>query len=251
MPAHEPTAAELSKNENVGTALMRTFGSQEYERSAAEARPEDNYGFRPAAQVKFTEAAPFGPTELRTFAEQVVRGLLQINPGNIPRVGEFGEGVSLDWRVLAFTLGVSILTGVVFGLIPAFSASRSDLNVTLKESGLRSGSGVRQNKARFNGMAQFQQKRPRLKLSRDAYRTLCKQVLERDTWRCQDCGSSKKLAGASPHQTKPTRPRRARQSDYSLRKLSLPAAPIADHGQAATATHWTGCSESDLGAIPN
>jgi len=77
-----------------------------------------------------------------------VRGLLQINPGNIPRVGEFGEGVSLDWRVLMFTLGVSILTGVVFGLIPAFSSSRSDLNVTLKESGLRSGSGVRQNKAR-------------------------------------------------------------------------------------------------------
>jgi putative ABC transport system permease protein len=77
-----------------------------------------------------------------------VRALLQINPGNIPRVGEFGEQVSLDWRVLVFTLGVSILTGIVFGLIPAFSASRSDLNVTLKESGLRSGSGVRQNKAR-------------------------------------------------------------------------------------------------------
>jgi putative ABC transport system permease protein len=77
-----------------------------------------------------------------------VRALLQINPGNIPRVGEFGEQVSLDWRVLVFTLVVSILTGVVFGLAPAFSASRSDLNVTLKESGLRSGSGVRQNKAR-------------------------------------------------------------------------------------------------------
>ena len=77
-----------------------------------------------------------------------VRALLQINPGNIPRVGEFGEQVSLDWRVLLFTLVVSILTGIVFGLVPAFSASRSDLNLTLKESGLRSGSGVRQNKAR-------------------------------------------------------------------------------------------------------
>jgi len=77
-----------------------------------------------------------------------VRGLLQINPGNIPRVGEFGEQASLDWRVLMFTLVVSILTGIVFGLVPAFSASRSDLNLTLKESGLRSGSGVRQNKAR-------------------------------------------------------------------------------------------------------
>lgn len=77
-----------------------------------------------------------------------VRGLLQINPGDIPRIGEFGEQVSLDWRVLAFTLVVSIVTGIVFGLIPAFSISRSDLNLTLKESGLRSGSGLRQSKTR-------------------------------------------------------------------------------------------------------
>jgi hypothetical protein len=71
-PPHQPTAAELSHNETVGTALMRTFGNQEYEfRSAAEAMPADKYDFRPAAQGKFTEPAPFGPTELRTFAEQI------------------------------------------------------------------------------------------------------------------------------------------------------------------------------------
>jgi hypothetical protein len=71
-PQHQPTAAELSHNETVGTALMRTFGNQEYEfRSAAEAMPPDKYDFRPAGQGKFTEPAPFGPTELRTFAEQI------------------------------------------------------------------------------------------------------------------------------------------------------------------------------------
>ncbi len=71
-PAHEPTAAELSKNETVSSALMRTFGSQEYEfRAAAEAMPEDKYNFRPGLVGKFTEPAPFGPTELRTFAEQI------------------------------------------------------------------------------------------------------------------------------------------------------------------------------------
>jgi hypothetical protein len=71
-PAHEPTATELSHNETVGTALMRTFGSEEYEfRSAAEAMPEDKYNFRPTTQGKFTEPAPFGPTALRTFAEQI------------------------------------------------------------------------------------------------------------------------------------------------------------------------------------
>jgi putative ABC transport system permease protein len=77
-----------------------------------------------------------------------VRGLLAVNPGDIPRIGEQGSSIALDWRVLAFTLGVSMFTGILFGLIPAFSASRTDLNVTLKESSVRSGSGLRQNKAR-------------------------------------------------------------------------------------------------------
>lgn len=71
-PPHEPTATELSKNETVGTALMRTFGSQEYEfRSAAEAMPEDKYNFRPQGPAKSNEPTSIGPTELRTFAEQV------------------------------------------------------------------------------------------------------------------------------------------------------------------------------------
>ncbi len=77
-----------------------------------------------------------------------VRALLAINPGNIPRIGEHGEGVTLDWRVLGFTLLVSLLTGILFGLIPALDASHADLSATLKESGGRSGSGFRQNKAR-------------------------------------------------------------------------------------------------------
>ncbi|HEX4770028.1 MAG TPA: ABC transporter permease [Bryobacteraceae bacterium] len=77
-----------------------------------------------------------------------VRLLLAVSPGNIPRIGESGAAVTLDWRVLLFTLVVSVVTGVIFGLIPAFDASRADLSATLKESGGRSGSGFRQNKAR-------------------------------------------------------------------------------------------------------
>jgi putative ABC transport system permease protein len=77
-----------------------------------------------------------------------VRALLAINPGDIPLIGERGAEITMDWRVLGFTLLVSVLTGVLFGLIPALSASRADLSVTLRESGLRSGSGLRQNKAR-------------------------------------------------------------------------------------------------------
>ncbi|HTF44484.1 MAG TPA: ABC transporter permease [Terriglobales bacterium] len=77
-----------------------------------------------------------------------VRSLLAINPGNIPRIGETGAGVGIDWRVLAFTLVISLATGILFGLFPAIGASRPDLNSTLKDSSNRSGTGFRQNKAR-------------------------------------------------------------------------------------------------------
>jgi putative ABC transport system permease protein len=77
-----------------------------------------------------------------------VRALLAMSPPGLPRIGEKGANVGLDWRVLAFTLGISVLTGIVFGLFPALSASRTDLNSSLKESSNRSGTSFRQNKAR-------------------------------------------------------------------------------------------------------
>ena len=77
-----------------------------------------------------------------------VRALLAMNPVDIPRIGEHGSAVVLDWRVLAFTLVVALFTGILFGLVPAFSSSRTDLTVTLKEGSSRAGSSFRQNKAR-------------------------------------------------------------------------------------------------------
>ncbi len=77
-----------------------------------------------------------------------VRALLALNPGNIPRIGEDGSAVTLDWTVLTFSLGLALATGIIFGLFPALQSSRTDLISTLKESGARSGVGLRQNKAR-------------------------------------------------------------------------------------------------------
>jgi putative ABC transport system permease protein len=77
-----------------------------------------------------------------------VRALLAISPAGLPRIGDGGSAVGLDWRVLGFTLAVSLGTGLLFGLFPALHASRSDLNSVLKESGSRSGIGFRQGRMR-------------------------------------------------------------------------------------------------------
>ena len=77
-----------------------------------------------------------------------IRAMLSINTAGIPRVGENGTMVQLDWRVVAFTLSVALATGILFGLIPALQGSRTDLSSSLKESSGRSGTGLRQNKLR-------------------------------------------------------------------------------------------------------
>ena len=57
--------------------------------------------------------------------------LAQLGPANLPRLAE----INIDWRVMAFTLTVSLATGIIFGLAPAILTVRSDLNSVLKTSG--------------------------------------------------------------------------------------------------------------------
>jgi predicted permease len=77
-----------------------------------------------------------------------IRAILSLNPGTIPRIGVQGALLSFDWAVVFFTLGVSVLTGILFGLIPALQVARTDLSSTIKESTGRGGTGFRHNKAR-------------------------------------------------------------------------------------------------------
>ena len=77
-----------------------------------------------------------------------IRALLTVNTANLPRVGEAGSMVVVDWRVLLFTLAVALGTGLLFGLVPALQTSKPDLASTLKESSSRAGTGMRQNKLR-------------------------------------------------------------------------------------------------------
>jgi putative ABC transport system permease protein len=62
-----------------------------------------------------------------------LRLLLAISPGNLPRLQEIG----LDWTVLEFTAGISLFSGIVFGLAPAFQLSRAG-QVEAMKAGTRS-----------------------------------------------------------------------------------------------------------------
>jgi predicted permease len=63
------------------------------------------------------------------------RAVLDTLPGALPRASE----VSLDSRVLLFTMALSLIAGIVFGLAPALKTSRLDLQEILKESGRGAG----------------------------------------------------------------------------------------------------------------
>lgn len=65
------------------------------------------------------------------LAYGLTRGLIALDPLKIPRV----QDIALDGRVLAFTAAISIVTGVVFGIVPALQSSRTDLLPVLKEGG--------------------------------------------------------------------------------------------------------------------
>ncbi len=70
--------------------------------------------------------------------------LAALGQGSLPRVEEIG----IDWRVMAFTAALSLITGVLFGLLPAMQLSRQDLNPMLRAEGRGSAGSRRRNRLR-------------------------------------------------------------------------------------------------------
>jgi putative ABC transport system permease protein len=64
--------------------------------------------------------------------------LLKLVPQNMPRL----DLVRIDWRVLSFTIAITLLTCLLFALVPAWNASKPDLHSTLEQSGRTSGPGA-------------------------------------------------------------------------------------------------------------
>jgi len=71
------------------------------------------------------------------LAQWGMSGLLAFVPDNLPRAQE----IALDGRALAFSGALALLTGIGFGLVPAFEATRLNLNETLKDGGRGSSEG--------------------------------------------------------------------------------------------------------------
>lgn len=83
-------------------------------------------------------------------------GAIRLLPLLLPATGSIGEiphanGLGINVTVLAFTFAVAILTGIIFGLAPAFQSSRAELTESLKESG-RGSSGGRQSRSTRNSL---------------------------------------------------------------------------------------------------
>jgi putative ABC transport system permease protein len=73
-----------------------------------------------------------------TIAGLGTKLLLQYVPAGVPRLAH----VSLNWKVLGFTMLISLGTCLIFGLVPAWQASKPDLHSTLEQSGRTSGPGA-------------------------------------------------------------------------------------------------------------
>jgi predicted permease len=71
------------------------------------------------------------------FAGAAVRMGVSFLPESLPRIND----IALDWRVIGFALLLAVITGLLCGLVPAFSAARTSVNESLKEGGRTGSSG--------------------------------------------------------------------------------------------------------------
>jgi predicted permease len=77
-------------------------------------------------------------------AAWALSAILRFYPTNLPRAAE----IAIDYRVLLFTVGLAIVTGIVFGLVPALQVSKPNLTDAIREGGRGTTAGAANNRLR-------------------------------------------------------------------------------------------------------
>jgi predicted permease len=129
---------------NVANLLLARATEREREMAVRAALGASRLRLTRQALTESTLLALLGATLGWVLAQWGVDLILALSPENLPRLGE----ISIDTRVLGFTLLMTCFSGLVFGLAPALQSSHVDLNTTLKEGGRSGAEGFRRNRLR-------------------------------------------------------------------------------------------------------
>ncbi len=114
---------------NVGNLLLARATSRNHEFAIRAALGADRRRMLRQVLTESLTLALLGGAIGIALAQWGTQAALKVLPESLPRT----ENIGLDTRVLLFTTGVSLLAGVLFGLLPALRASRPDLNSTLAD----------------------------------------------------------------------------------------------------------------------
>ena len=116
---------------NIANLLLARAQSRQKEMAIRSAMGAGRWRIARQLLTESVLLALIGGTLGMLVAQWGIKLIFYISPNALPRSKEIG----LDWRVLAFTVGLSFLTGLFFGLVPALQAGVVDVHETLKETG--------------------------------------------------------------------------------------------------------------------
>src|SRR5262252_8386374 len=116
---------------NIANLLLARAGARQKEMAIRAAMGAGRWRIMRQMLTESILLAVLGGVLGLVIARWGIKLILWVSPSAIPRARE----IRLDWKVLSFTIGVSFLTGILFGLVPAIQAGAVGVHETLKEAG--------------------------------------------------------------------------------------------------------------------